>query len=196
MVPDTTRPEAIEIRRLHPDDWAALREVRLEALAAAPNAFASTLDREAAFDEHEWRRRLGVTAHFGAWAAGARPCPRLVGLVATFPEQPPDATAGRAGEPRDAAATWHLVAMWISPPHRGRGLADRLVAAVCDLAAANGAGQVALWVADANHRAQAVYQRLGFRPTGERGLLRPGEPDLGEARMILDLPSPPRPRDQ
>jgi GNAT superfamily N-acetyltransferase len=204
MVFDLAAQPVPEVRRLHPGDWAAVREIRLIALAQAPDAFASTLKREQAFDEGEWRRRLEQTAYFGAW--DARPEPGLTGLVATFPEPPahaadPTGTArtgtARTGtartdlaRPRLAGSAWHLVAMWVSPGHRGQGIADRLVAAVCDLARARGGTQVALWVADTNPRAQAVYRRLGFRPSGERGILRPGaagQPDLWEARMTCDL---------
>jgi len=177
------RPPA-QIRRLLPGEWAAVREVRLDALSRAPDAFASTLEREQAFDQQEWRRRLATTAYFGAWPAG--PAPRLAGMVATFPETGPQAPAMQHATP----GTWHLVAMWVSPEHRGQGMADQLVAAVCDLARARGAGQVALWVADANPRARAVYQRLGFRLSGERGILRPAAPGqaaLEEARMTLRL---------
>ena len=38
-------------------DWPALREIRLQALLDAPDAFASTYAREAAFGEDEWHRR-------------------------------------------------------------------------------------------------------------------------------------------
>lgn len=180
MTPDAGRRPAVEIARLRPGDWAAVREIRLTALAQAPDAFFSTLEQEQGFDEQEWRRRLAATAYFGAWSAG--PEPGLVGLVATFPEAPPH---GR---------TWHLVAMWVSPACRGQGIADRLAAAVCDLARARGADQVALWVADANPRGRAAYRRLGFWPTGERGVLRaaaPGQEELWEARMTRDLREPP-----
>jgi ribosomal protein S18 acetylase RimI-like enzyme len=199
MVFDLAAQPVPEVRRLHPGDWAAVREIRLTALAQAPDAFASTLEREQAFDEGEWRRRLEQTAYFGAW--DARPEPGLTGLVATFPEPPAQAADASDADASDTARTsaaraaaagsaWHLVAMWVSPGHRGQGIADRLVAAVCDLARARGGTQVALWVADTNPRAQAVYRRLGFRPSGERGILRPGaagQPDLWEARMTCDL---------
>jgi ribosomal protein S18 acetylase RimI-like enzyme len=184
MTADAAARPAAEIRRLLPDDWAAVREVRLDTLAQAPDAFASTLEREQAFDEQEWRRRLAATAYFGAWPAG--PPARLAGIVAAFPETGPQAPAMEHATP----GTWHLVAMWVSPEHRGQGIAEQLVAAVCDLARSRGAGRVALWVADANPRARAVYRRLGFRLSGERGILRPGPPgapDPQEARMTLDL---------
>jgi ribosomal protein S18 acetylase RimI-like enzyme len=193
MVFDLAAQPVPEIRRLHPADWAAVREIRLTALAQAPDAFASTLEREQAFDEETWRRRLAETAYFGAW--DPRPGSGLTGLVATFPEAAPPAAgaapaAAGATPATPAARTWHLVAMWVSPGHRGQGIADRLVAAVCDLARSSGGTQVALWVADTNPRARAVYRRLGFRLSGERGLLRPaapGEPELWEARMTHDL---------
>jgi GNAT superfamily N-acetyltransferase len=168
---------AAEIRRLQPAEWAAVREVRLTALAESPGAFFSTLEAEQAFDEQEWRRRLAETAYFGAWEGD--PEPRLAGMVAAFPEAGPD------GAP--AGGSWHLVAMWVSPARRGQGVADRLVAAACDLARARGATRAALWVADANPRAQAFYRRLGFALSGERGLLRDDDPDSGEARMTRDL---------
>ena len=182
MTPDNAAPPAVEIRPLQPRDWAALRQARLAALAESPGAFFSTLEAEQAFDEQEWRRRLAQDAYFGAWAAG--PEPGLTGLVAAFPERRPD---GQDARPAAGDATWHLVAMWVSPARRGQGIADRLVAAVCDRARAEGAARVALWVADANPRAQAFYRRLGFALSGERALMRAADPGSGEARMTLDL---------
>jgi ribosomal protein S18 acetylase RimI-like enzyme len=183
-----------QIRRLVPGDWAALRAVRLAALAEAPYAFASTLDRELAFDEQAWRDRISRTAHVGAWApaAGQRPGeePTAADPAAGDPAAGQPAGAGglaglAAGFPDDAG--WHLVSMWVSPALRGRGTAADLVEAVCALARADGAGQIALWVTEVNARARAFYERAGFRETGERALVRPDEPDHWERRMVRDL---------
>jgi ribosomal protein S18 acetylase RimI-like enzyme len=184
MTPDSAQ-STVQIRPLQPAEWETVREVRLSALAESPGAFFATLEQEQAYDEQKWRQRLAETAYFGAWEAG--PQPRLIGLVATFPETAPGAAGAACAGTAAPAACWHLVAMWVSPDRRGRGIADRLVAAVCDLARARGADRVALWVADANPRAQAFYRRLGFALSGERALLRDGDPDSGEARMTLGL---------
>jgi GNAT superfamily N-acetyltransferase len=45
------------VRRARPEEWAVLRELRLRALADAPDAFASKLADEAAAPEEMWRRR-------------------------------------------------------------------------------------------------------------------------------------------
>lgn len=176
-----------EVRRLTEIDWAALRATRLAALAEAPWAFASTLERELGFTEHTWRSRLGpeaIAAHFGADPPGVsgpagrhdgEPAP-LAGLAALLRE--PSA---------EAPVSWQLVSMWVSPQARGQGLADRLVAAVCDLARAGGSAEIGLWVTLANERARAFYRRAGFAGTGERQLVRPQEPDHWEERMVRPL---------
>jgi ribosomal protein S18 acetylase RimI-like enzyme len=140
----------VEVRRLEPDDWPMLREVRLRSLADTPEAFGSTHAHEAAFDEAEWRRRAGSNGWFVA-SDGEAP----VGIVAGYREP--------------TAPPWqrHLVAMWVAPDTRGRGLAARLVGAVVEWTRADGASELTLGVADGNEAARAAYLRYGFTPTGE-----------------------------
>lgn len=165
------------IRRLGPADWAALRQIRLAALADAPYAFSSTLARELAYDEQLWRERLATSAYFVAWQDG-----QPAGMAAGICEQ----AARAAGFPH-AAGTSHLVSMWVSPQARGRGVADSLVEAVCGWARDDGAARAELWVTDVNVRARAFYRRMGFASTGRRQVVRPVEPDHWEEQMARQL---------
>ena len=61
-----------ELRRLGPDDWEAFREIRLRSLADSPDAFGSTLEREQAFTEDDWRRRLSGPVYAVTTRAGGR----------------------------------------------------------------------------------------------------------------------------
>jgi GNAT superfamily N-acetyltransferase len=158
----------IEVRRALPADWKVLRDIRLRALADSPSAFASTLAREEAFGEEDWRRRLEHGYCFLAWADG-----RPVGCVAGFAEQ-------------ELAEEHHLVAMWVEPAHRGTPAATQLVEAVCRQARADGAVAVRLHVVDGNDRARRFYERLGFEPTGVRQPL-PSNPEIGEELLRRSL---------
>jgi GNAT superfamily N-acetyltransferase len=148
--------EPVTVAVLSGQDWKQLKDARLAALAEAPYAFASTLAREEAFADDTWLERASSGRTFGAWQDGL-----IVGLATGFPEE--------------TGPDWHLVGMWVAPAHRGQGIADQLVTAVCGLASGAGAAAVNLWVTDVNDRARAFYQRLGFAPTGRRQLIRPGE---------------------
>ena len=97
-----------ELRRLGPDDWEVLRDIRLRALAESPDAFGSTLDRERDFDEKEWRRRL------------VRP------VYAVMADERPVAMAG-AFTDEGRVQVW---GMWTDPEHRGRGHARALLDAL------------------------------------------------------------------
>jgi GNAT superfamily N-acetyltransferase len=169
VVPD------VRVRRVQPGDWGALRAVRLAALTDAPGAFGSTVERESAFDEAEWRRRAANWPNFIAWR-GDEP----VGLVAVIAHEEDD----RAGSRR----VWELVAMWVSPDARGSGSAELLVSAVVEAVKAESADQLTLWVADGNARARAFYLRAGFRPTGLRQTFRRHDGSaFDEEQLVLPL---------
>lgn len=156
----------VEIRRLTPDDWELFRGVRLAALGDAPYAFASTVEREAAFDEWQWRSRVESATWFAA-VDGARG----VGLVGGFVE---------------GSGDLHLIGMWVAEPLRGAGVAARLVEALLAWARPRPFPGVLLWVADGNDRARRFYRRFGFRGTGVRQPL-PSDPSVGEEQYRLAL---------
>ena len=158
----------VELVRLTPADWAAYRELRLAALADAPGAFGSTLERERARTPEEWRERLRRRSTFAARVEH--------GHVGT--------AAGIDGEQPGHA---ELVGMWVHPKWRGRGVGDLLVSAVVEWAAARSCRAVTLWVSVGNDRAETLYARHGFVRTGATQPIRDDDPSRLELEMVRSL---------
>lgn len=152
----------LTIRRATADDWREYRDIRLRALAGAPDAYGSTLAGESAFGEETWRQRSGSSYALFGMLEG-----RAVAIAAGIPD-------------RHEAESREIVGMWVEPDARGRGVAASLVEALVDWATSEQAAAIALWVSDGNETARRVYERCGFIATGQRDLVRPG---LGEERM-------------
>jgi AcrR family transcriptional regulator/GNAT superfamily N-acetyltransferase len=161
------KPVPVAVVRATDEDWRAWREVRLAALADAPDSFPDTLTETEALPEREWRAMARTGAIFIA-REGSSP----VGVA--------------AGVPRDSAAERGLGAMWVAPRWRGRGAAALLAAAVIAWARAEGAARLGLWVPADNARARAFYQRQGFLATG-RTRPFPGSSGRFITEMMLDL---------
>jgi GNAT superfamily N-acetyltransferase len=154
------------VRRLGPDDWRTWRAVRLESLAEAPYAFGSTLAREREFDEARWRARL---IPGNGMAAVAESESAAVGAIGAY-------TPEETGQVL-------LVAAWVAPVARGRGVGDALVAEVLDWAREHGHGRVELRVADGNTAARHLFLRNGFVPTGQREPLE-SDPTVGTEYLV------------
>lgn len=148
----------LELRILEPDDWPLWRELRLEALAEAPQAFGATLaEWQGPGDQEErWRARLSIPGgrDFVVLLDGL-----AVGMVSGVP-----------GEDSDSV---ELISMWVRPAARGRGVGDHLIRAVEGWASEQGAKTLRLSVMADNEQATALYERNGFVDTGEVGPLRP-----------------------
>jgi ribosomal protein S18 acetylase RimI-like enzyme len=86
----------------------------------------------------------------------------------------------------DARGRMHLVSMWVTPRYRRRGVARALVDQAVRWAAERQAREVILWVADHNTAARRLYERIGFRPTGERQPL-PSNPARTESLLRLPV---------
>ena len=142
---------AMDIRRLTEADLDLLREVRLEALAEAPYAFCSALERERAFAPEHWEAQA---CDAGNAAFAARESGRTLAM------------AGCAMDDDPAAAT--LWGLWVAPEARGRRLAGALIAAAADWARAQGASRLRLEVLSDPRcePARATYVRAGFVVAG------------------------------
>ena len=130
----------MQIHQVTPDEWELWRDVRLEALAADPDGFGSTLTREQAYTEDDWRETLE----------------RGLKLVALDPG--PVGLVGAESQPSGL----HLYSMWVRASHRGRKVGEALVKAVLEWAAEQGWDVVRLRVYDDNLPARRLYKRLGF----------------------------------
>jgi GNAT superfamily N-acetyltransferase len=139
--------------------------VRLDALNDAPYAFGSTYEGEKDLDEATWRSRINRRATFVAEVDGV-----IAGTVAA-----PDA---------DAAGPAVLVAMWVDPRYRRRGVGDLLVKTVVDWATGRGYDDLFLWVTAVNAGAERLYARNGFVRTGASQAVRPGELEHEMAKRL------------
>ena len=130
-------------------DGAAVRAIRLEALADSPDAFGETYDECAAWSEE-------------TWAAKAREWNVYLAEV-------DDRVVGMArGETHDSQPDRRfLFAMYVSPSARGSGIAQSLVDAVSAWAWTQGVDALYLYVSAAVPRARAFYTKVGFEATGE-----------------------------
>jgi GNAT superfamily N-acetyltransferase len=153
----------METIRLTGDDWRLLRDVRLAALADAPEAYGSSLAREEGLGEADWRRRIG---HGRLWT------------VALADHRP----AGLAGAYLPERDTPMLVSMWVRPESRGLGVSGMLITDVLRWAVENRWSRVVLRVADGNDAARKLFLRHGFEPTGVR---EPLESDPGVSTELL-----------
>ena len=140
---------SIAVRMLGPEDYDALREIRLEALRLHPANFAADPDQEAAMDKEAWLKRLASATSFGGFVDG-----KLSGLV----------VFSRPASPK-LAHTGDLGAMYVRENARGTGLADAMIAALLDHAAKD-VEQIKLSVNVENARAVKFYERHGFRAIG------------------------------
>ena len=137
-------------RVLDSGDHDVWRAIRLEMLAAHPEAFLTTEARERATPEAQRRAQLAGRRIIGAFVAGA-----LAGTVALLPEPVP-AAAHRAS----------LAAMYVRPAHRRAGVGRALVEEAARRARVAGCVQLELHVAEGNGAARGLYAACGFRCTG------------------------------
>jgi ribosomal protein S18 acetylase RimI-like enzyme len=77
----------------------------------------------------------------------------------------------------------HISMVFVHPEHWGRRVGQRLLDAVAGHAAQRGQFVLQLWTGQDNHRAQRLYRRAGFRPTGRTKQLPTGQLVIQLARV-------------
>ncbi|GAA4839921.1 GNAT family N-acetyltransferase [Luteimicrobium xylanilyticum] len=168
----------VAVVRATADDWAAMRDIRLEMLADTPLAYLETLASAQARTEPEWRERARQHTLPGSLVLGAAPSAaregtsRWVGTMSGF--RRPD------GVPS-------LASVYVAPAHRGTDLPRRLLAGVVAWARDEvGADLLLLEVHEHNPRARRFYEREGFTLTGGWTPYRL-DPSTRDLEMALEL---------
>ncbi|OAP40067.1 acetyltransferase [Sinorhizobium glycinis] len=164
----------VVIRLLGPDDIETFRRIRLEALRAEPDSFASSAEDWERLPDDEWRRRLTDNPVF----------------VALRDEDP----VGIMGLLRQHASKMAhratVVMVYVHRSLRGSGVARLLLQTVTEHARREGIRQLELSVSAENVAAIAFYRRERFEAVGRipGGCIRNGREvdDLIMVRRIVD----------
>lgn len=147
----------MQVRRIGPDEWALLRDMRLRALRDAPEAFGQTYEHAAAEPESEW--------HSAARAASAGD--RRAWFFARAHEPSADAAQpaelGMVQARRRPPDDCLVFSMWVAPEARRSGVGRELIEAAADWARTWGGRRIVLWVTGVNESAMRFYKRIGFR---------------------------------
>lgn len=145
----------ITVRRTTRADWRQLRRLRLEALQDTPLAFGQTYENALRMGEEDWR----------AYAARGQESRRL--FVVAVDDETGDFVGMMGGAMDRGGGAPFLVAVFVSPAHRGRarGVTDRLLGAIEEWAR-DFADVIQLDVHEDNARARSYYESRGFVLTG------------------------------
>ncbi|RFU83043.1 GNAT family N-acetyltransferase [Streptomyces triticagri] len=158
----------IRVRAVRGDEWKQVKELRLAALRdpAAPVAFVETYEQALAQPDSFWQdrttgasagtavRQFVAEAGDGVWAGTLVVLVEKAGEASVFGDE---VSQGGA----------QLVAVYVRPEWRGRGVLGELIDAGSRWAwSVDGVERVRLFVHEENGRARAAYEKCGFSLTG------------------------------
>lgn len=175
-------------RAIRSAEWREARDLRLRALLdeQAHLAFFTSYDEAASRTDDQWRSSALEASTDAAAPVTARqfvaidPVGEWVGTVTVRlqAQGSPDFGGGVADRDRGM-----LLAVWIDPDHRGRGLLGRLVELAACWLREQHVDSLGLWVHEDNARAQRSYAAAGFVATGRRVVDRIG-PEIELSRLL------------
>lgn len=161
----------IEIKILGVDELNDFREIRLSALAKAPEMFGSTYDAEIVKPLSFFQNCLSSSTIFGVYHKD-----KIIGLATLTLEQ---------GIKLSHKAV--LSSVFIEPEFQRQGLASALLRTVIAYAKAH-VEQILLTVADGNQSAIQLYEKFGFQIYGtEQKALKNNAEYIDELLMKLFL---------
>ncbi|WNQ10651.1 GNAT family N-acetyltransferase [Paenibacillus aurantius] len=174
---------AMEIRLLGPEDAGRYKEIRLKALQTSPEAYSASYEEELAMSLEEWNRRLAANEH--TFTFGAILKSRLAGIATLV-----------LGQKKKLAHRAQIVAVYVAPETRGKGLAKQLMTeAIKKAKETERVEQIHLTVTASNEPARSLYAGLGFQTYGfdKQAIKLDSARYLDEELMVLylDPPNPP-----
>ena len=164
------------IQKLSTIDAEAYRDLRLEGLAAHPEAFGASFEEEAVLSIDDFARRLEQGNVFGARRTDTNALVGAVGL-----------RISTASKTRHKGAIW---GMYVRPDTRGSGVGAALIKHALDYATPL-VEKVTLIVGAANIAAHQLYIKVGFEQYGyEKRALKIGQTYYDEVLMAVVLHPP------
>ena len=172
LSPTSDQRGALAIRPARADEWSRWRETRLRMLRDDADFFSTRYDDMVREPDKTWRDWVGEAAVGDQKTLFvAEEADRWLGVVGAFVRVNP--------------LEVQLISMWVDPSARGRGIAQALIRAVAEWAQERGSTKVVLFVQEANEPAQQLYERAGFRRTGDR---TPASAGRSAFKLVLAAP--------
>ncbi len=137
-----------EIVQLTPEDWEALRELRLHGIKDSPCAFGRSYEEEADKDESFWRERLAKSVYLGV-----KEEEKLVGMMCYL-----------VGEGSKYKHIVNIHGVYVRSEMRGKGYGKLLMKEALDrIEKIPGIVKVCLSVTTTQASAIGLYESLGFK---------------------------------
>ncbi|MFI0220684.1 GNAT family N-acetyltransferase [Streptomyces lydicus] len=181
--------ERYVVRPIRADEWPEAKALRLLALndPVAPIAFLQTHAEVAAEPDSYWQVRAQQAA------TGIRRCQfvaedRNGGLSGTVTVLIEDVDSDTPCDVAGPLCQAHIVGVFLRPEARGSGVIDALLEAAAAWAwSSPDVARVRLYVHEDNTRAERVYWRHGFVPSGEVIPMK-GDSSKVERELVLSRP--------
>ena len=159
-----------EIRRIKPDEWQEVRDLRLRALKTDPLPFGSTYEETIQRPDLFWQMFAKNSA--SGLEHGA--------FVACFSQK-----LGMVRAERINAETFGIYSMWVAPEIRKQGAAEALLKATENWIAQSGGNFCELFVANQAPAARRLYLRCGYLDNGKtEESPHQGVTELGMTKII------------
>jgi len=146
------------ISNLSTDNWQAYKELRLQALKNAPQAFADSYSKEVLLPDCEWQTRLEQNGK-SSWFVFACRGGKLIGMTGAVQSE---------ADKREYSAT--ICHTYVDSLFRKQNVSDELLNTLLKTLQNNKIEIAHLFVSQSQRGAIKLYKRCGFKIAGEESL--------------------------